>query len=100
MAMQSKPGPMLAIDPGTRTRTKSTSDCRRAGVKSASQLQDVSECTGIAIELNRWFDILQGRIRILEPRTREHDHRGRVLFDLSLHHQAEQQRQRRRRRGL
>src|SRR6266702_3662776 len=65
-----------------------------------SQLQDLSECTGITIEFDRRLDILQRSVRILEARAGEHDHGGRILLDLSFQHEPEEKGEGRRRRGF
>src|ERR1700693_2988064 len=88
--MQSKPGPILAIEAGTLTRI----------TVFALQLQDLSEYARIAVELDWRLDILQRRGRGLEPGAGQDDHRRRVLLDLALANQPEQQRERGSRRGL
>src|SRR5260370_18329083 len=77
MAMQSKPGPMFAIDAGTFTRM-------------TSQLQDLSECAGVSVELDGRFDVLQRGVGVLEARTGQDDHRRRVLLDLAVPPQPEE----------
>src|ERR1700687_617692 len=100
IAMQSKPGPMLAMEPGTRTRTSRALAWRgehsSARSTARSQLQNLSECTGITIEFDRRFDILQRGVRIFEAGPGQHDDGRRVLFDLPFHHEPDQQSQRRR----
>src|SRR5450759_5089681 len=85
--MQSKPGPMLAIEAGTLTRMATVS-------RPALQFQDLSECAGIAVELDGRLDIFERRVRILEARAGQHDDRRRVLVDLSVADQPEEERER------
>src|SRR5712691_8730927 len=112
--MQSKPGPMFAIEAGTLTLTRAAnhSDSRdyrtfsgstvadSPDYRQVSQLQDLSECAGVSVQLDWRFDVFQRRVGVFEPGTGQHHDRDRILVDLAVADQAEQERERRRRRGL
>src|SRR5207247_5835362 len=84
IAMQSKPGPMLAIEAGTLILISA----------APSQLQDLSECARVSVQFYRRFYVFQRRVRIFEAGPGQNDHRRRVLLDLALADEPEQQRQR------
>src|SRR5438309_9831415 len=113
IAMQSKPGPMLAIEAGTLILIHARiSDSRdyprfllpgtwdRPDYPTVSQLQDLSECARVSVELDGRFDVFQRRVRVLEARAGQHHDRDGVLLDLAVADQPEQQGQRSRRRRL
>src|SRR4030081_1242576 len=85
--MQSKPGPMLAIEAGTLIRI-------------SLQLQDLSECARVAVKFDGRLDVFERRIRVFESRAGQDHHYGRILFNLSIADESEQQGKGRRRRGL
>src|SRR2546423_801337 len=105
IAMQSKPGPMFAIEAGTLIRTYPSSALRAPPPNEwrgvlFSQLQDLSDCAGISVQLNGRFNVFQRRVGIFEPGTGQHHDCDGVLLDFSLAHQAKEQCQRSRRRRL
>src|SRR5215831_2518975 len=96
--MQSKPGPMLAIDAGTLIliagapmpdcpdkpglSAVSSTDC--PDNPKCSQLQDLSECARVSVHFYRRFYVFQCCVGVFEPRAREHHHHGRILLDAAL----------------
>src|ERR1700716_1208858 len=104
--MQSKPGPMLAIEAGTLTliwclgagASAPQAPCRlgRDGARRLGdgtlQLQDLSECARISVQLDGRLDVLERGVGVLEPRAGQDDDHCRVLVDLAFADEGEQQR--------
>src|ERR1044072_3715350 len=67
----------------------------RAARRRFSQLQDLSDCAGIAVQLNGRFDVFQRRVGAFQPGTGENADGDAVSVDLSVPHQSVQERQRR-----
>src|SRR5438093_13619884 len=112
--MQSKPGPIFAMEAGTFIRTSRSGgphpppsgDPHAVGAGSPagmgkshwptlwggpcfSQLQDLSECAGVSVQFDGRFHIFQRRLRVFEAGTGQDDDRDGVAVDLAIADEAE-----------